>query len=182
MDTNERAHQRLPAANRRSAAWYRAGQFFRALFARVRAQELEQVLRILTPAQFALFAAMQRSDQRHSLDVCNTLQRAGYDDPILLQASLLHDVGKAAARLSIGHRVAFVLIKRFAPDWLARLARDGKGWKAPFAVYAGHAQRSADWAAQAGSDPRVVACIRSHHLPEPSSKRSAALKWADEQH
>ena len=159
----------------------RGGQFFRALFARVEAQEIERIARDLTPAQLALFARMQRSDQRHSLDVWNTLRDAGYDDPILLQAALLHDVGKAAMRLSVWHRVAFVLVKRFAPDWLARLSDDERGWKIPFAAYARHAQRSADWAEGAGTDPIVVACICSHHKLA-LDERSAALRWADQQH
>ena len=182
MDGSDRTHRRKRETASRSPAVRRVGQFFRALFARVEPQEIAQVARDLTPDQFALFARMQRVDQRHSLDVWNTLRAAGHDDPLLLRAALLHDVGKAAARLSIWHRVAFVLTKRFAPDWLARLDGDVKGWKAPFAAYARHALRSSDWAAQAGSDPRVVACIRGHHDPDEPDRRSATLRWADEQH
>lgn len=197
MGSGKSAHQVERLSPSHWPGLRRIKQFFRALFARVKAQEIEQVKSELTPEQFDLFEGMQRSDQRHSLDVWNTLRGAGYDDPYLLQAALLHDIGKAATRLSVWHRVAFVLTARFTPDWLTRQANEEQGtgmlhhtwwhtlcktWcQAPLTVYAQHAQRSADWAAQAGSDPRVVACIRSHHKPG-SDQRSVALYWADEQH
>ena len=41
---------------------------------------------------------MPRSDQRHCLDVYETLVRAGYHEEDLLHAALLHDVGKIGIR------------------------------------------------------------------------------------
>lgn len=122
---------------------------------------------------------MHRSDQRHSLDVFLTLRRAGYEDRALLQAALLHDVGKAAAQLTVWHRVAVVLLGRFAAGWLDRLAVDGQGWRAPFAAHLRHVQQSAEWAALVGCSPDVVALIRDHHTPSSKDKRLAALQWAD---
>ena len=163
----------------------RAWQFFRALFAPVRQDEYDLVNARLPPARAALFRRMARCDQRHCLDVFYTLYEAGYRDDALLQAALIHDTGKSvqprvARRLTIVHRVAVVLMHRFAPGWLSGLAVDRPGWKAPFAVHARHAQLSAQWAAEAGCPPDVVACIRGHHDPNPENERSAALLWADE--
>ena len=190
----------------------RVAQFFRAAFARVRADEYDLIRERLTPAQAALLGRMSRSDQRHCLDVYTTLVRAGYRQDDLLIAALLHDVGKSvpaspggrpgpdggAWRMTIFHRVAVVLLQGFTglgPRWLARLAADGRGWKAPFAVHAHHAKIGAEWAAGAGCSPTVVALIREHHAdskqgPVRSDKpvcaetmdNLAALRWADEQH
>jgi hypothetical protein len=165
----------------------RVRQFFRATFARVHPDELAALQAILTPAQRALFERMDRSDQRHSLDVIDTLRRAGHDDRELLQAALLHDAAKSAPvrdplqRLTVWHRTAVVLLQKNAPRWLARLAADGRGWKRPFAIHVQHAQSSAELAAEAGSAPGVVALIRTHHQPEPNDRRAALLQWADEQ-
>jgi hypothetical protein len=191
-------------------AWRRVLQFYQAVFARVRAKEYELIQERLSPAQAALFMRMMRSDQRHCLDVYYTLIQAGYQEDDLLRAALLHDAGKSAPagetaldfctligsaqvqvgqRMTVFHRVAIVLMQAFpgtGPRWLARLAADGRGWKAPFAVHARHAQVSAEWAAAAGCSPAVVNLIRAHHARRDGARRvkdlATALQWADEQH
>ena len=141
---------------------------------------------------------MARSDQRHCLDVYHTLRRAGHEDECLLRAALLHDAGKgrpaglAGGRgsgwpMTVWHRVAIVLLQAFTwrdagPRWLARLAADGRGWKAPFGLHAGHAEAGARQAEEAGCAPEVVGLIRDHHGggAEGDQERLCALRWADE--
>jgi len=165
----------------RLAGVRRARQFLRATLARVRPDEYRLIDAHLLPAQATLFRRMQRWDQRHCLNVFYTLRRSGCQDGLLLQAALLHDVGKAAGPMPLWHRVALVLLRRWAPEWLARQAEDGRGWRAPFAVHARHAAVSAQWAAEAGCRAEVVAYIRGHHDPLPDDKRLSALQQADEQ-
>ena len=102
---------------------YRVGQFLRALTAQVPEEEIEQATHILTPEARALFRRQAIQDQRHALAVYHTLRRAGHTNPQLLAAGLLHDVGKAAARLPAWQRAVIVLLNRFAPCLLARLSR-----------------------------------------------------------
>ena len=85
-----------------------------------------------------------------------------------------HAMGKT--RLSV---VGVVLMGRLAPGWLARLAADARGWKAPLAAHAQHAQTGALWAAEAGCSPDTVELIRTHHRSDLVDKRLAALRWAD---
>jgi hypothetical protein len=176
----------------------RVTQFFRATFARVRADERDQIEGWLTPAQAALFYRMARSDQRHCLDVYHTLLRAGHKDEYLLRAALLHDAGKGSPAvlggrpgggwpMTVWHRVAIVLLQAFTwrdagLRWLARLAADGRGWKAPFGLHARHAEAGARWAEEAGCAPEVVALIRDHHGDRAGGEeeRLCALRWADE--
>jgi hypothetical protein len=160
---------------------YRTWQFFRAALARVHRHEYDLVEQYLAPAQVALFRHMPRCDQRHSLDVLYTLQRAGHRDSALIQAALLHDVGKTGGQLTIMHRVAVVLLQRFAPGWLARLAASGKGWKAPFTAHARHPQIGATRAADAGCSQETVDLINRHHETHPKDTMLAALQWADRQ-
>jgi putative nucleotidyltransferase with HDIG domain len=139
----------------------------------------------LPPAALSLFQAMPRYDQQHALNVLHTLQSMGHHDPDLLAAALLHDAGKTAGQagtLHLWHRVAVVLMRAFAPDLLARTARDQPGsWRQPFFVQQHHAEIGAELARQTGCSPRTADLIRRH---EESPDRSgdpllAALQAAD---
>ncbi len=106
-----------------SALRYRVGQFLRALTARVSEEEVGQAIRILTPEARAIFRCQAIQDQRHALAVYHALRQAGHTNPQLLAAALLHDVGKAAARLPAWQRATIVLLEHFAPCLLARLSQ-----------------------------------------------------------
>jgi hypothetical protein len=177
-------------------AFYRASQFFAALKAMflvgtrggLTAADEALVTTILTilPQQ-RLFARMSPNDQRHALAVACTLQRAGYDQPALLQAALLHDVAKSMGQ-PIVHRVLIVLLKAFWPSGLQRLSEpvnqrmvNGEwrvnaqyspirlfahslisDWRRPFVIHAQHPAIGAAWAEEAGCEPLAVRLIARH--------------------
>jgi hypothetical protein len=178
---------------------YRVGQFLRALTAHVPEEEIEQAMRVLTPEAQALFRRQATADQRHALAVYHVLRRAGHTNRQLLAAALLHDVGKAAARLPAWQRALIVLLDRFAPRLLACLSRgelEGhalslpKGWRHPFVAHARHAEVGARWAREAGCSPLTVALIRRHQdrptscspLTTEEDQLLAALQAADSTH
>jgi hypothetical protein len=95
--------------------------------------------------------------------VYETLCREGHTHQELLAAALLHDVGKAAARLPAWQRGMFVLAERFAPGVLHHAMRDhDRNWQRPVADYARHAEIGARWAEEAGCSPLTVALILRH--------------------
>ncbi len=138
--------------------------------------QLAAVGACLTPAQLRLFLTMQPADQQHSLEVLDRLRRSGHVEPELLQAALLHDVGKARARLRLWHRVFVDLGAAFwpgLPRWLA--ARGPEPVRRPLAVALCHAELGAADALRAGSSERVAALIRGDGPPE----LARALRAAD---
>ena len=165
----------------------RVKQFWRALHAAVEPREMNALSEYLDPAQRTLFARMTVSDQRHCLDLFYSLrEHMGADGP-LLQAALLHDVGKSAAPVHLWHRVAFVLLGKLSPRARAKLCgRPGRGWRVPFFVLAHHTDLGADLARMAGCSTEVVALIRSHQrpvspvTPQPVRSRLLALQAADD--
>ncbi len=146
-------------------AVYRAKQFFRAFRPRDPRALVAAAEAYLSPSQLALFRRMSPYDQEHAVDVLNRLRKQGWRDGELMQAALLHDVGKAFVRSNLWRRVAHVLL------WAAR---SGDAWRDG---YARHAEVGAEAAARAGSSPDVVALIRRHHEPLPLPPRDRLDDW-----
>ncbi|HTS15360.1 MAG TPA: hypothetical protein VMH24_06815 [Candidatus Sulfotelmatobacter sp.] len=149
----------------------------------MRPAELAALGRWLSPAQLALFRTMPRADQRHGLDVVSALAAAGYDEPDLRLAGLLHDVAKGPT-VRLWHRVAWSLGERYGPGVGDRLAAL-PGFAAPFDRLRHHAARSAELALAAGCSPRVAALIRAQAGPlDPASgvdpRLGEALRLADD--
>ncbi|MDY6875396.1 MAG: hypothetical protein SWK90_04220 [Chloroflexota bacterium] len=144
-------------------ARYRVKQFLWTLTARISEEEVEQAIRILTPEAQALFLRQAVQDQRHALVVYHALRQANHTNPQLLAAALLHDVGKAAARLPAWQRAALVLLEHLSPRLLARLSQgEARGWRRPFVIHTRHPELGSRWAQDAGCSVLTVALIRRH--------------------
>ncbi len=154
---------------------YRFRQFWWAITARIREEDRALVARILPLEAQALFWRMTPGDQRHSLAVLRTLLAWGETHPALLQAALLHDVGKAAMPLAPWERALIVLVE--ALGLWPRLFGCGRWpifrrWTERVRRYRAHPEIGAAWARAAGCDPLTVALIRRHQeaLDQPGSE------------
>ncbi len=153
------------------SAVYRVRQFIQAAGAWFRPANVEESLlnHHLPPLAVDLFRAMPSQDRQHALIVFRTLQQQGYDDPDLLAAALLHDVGKrvppgGGPRLL--HRVVVVLMHALWPGLLERLGKEDRGgWRQPFYVQHHHAALGAELVYQAGCSSVTVDLVRRHEDP-----------------
>jgi hypothetical protein len=148
-------------------ARHRIGQFFLYLRARRAPADLALVDATLPPALGALFRRMTLGEQMHSLKVMRWLAAHGFTQPELLQAALLHDVGKSEAPINLAERVEAVLVRWLLPHHYYRWAQaEPRGWRKPFVTSTQHPAWGADLAAQAGAAPLVVNLIRRHQDQE----------------
>ena len=169
-------------------AGYRVRQFWQALKAGPLPDECWQdVSLVLAPAEFELYTRQSHGDQHHAYRVMCTLRSAGHEEPDLLAAALLHDVGKSFANTFWWDRPLVVLVQAVAPGWSANLAKgDVNSWRRPFVVKEQHAKWSADAASKAGSSASTITLIRKHQVPPGQSSDDretrllAWLQWADD--
>lgn len=161
--------------------FYRVRQFWLALWADADPEELEHARSVLTPAQMALFAGLQRNEQAHALSVYRQLVDQGETSPDLLVAALLHDVGKSRSPLRLWERILIVLAKAIfpaqsrrwgnpSPEWSGR-----EVWRRAFVVAEQHPAWGAALAAEADASPQAVMLIRLHQDP-PSTPVDAEVK------
>ena len=151
-------------------------QTSRYVFGRVGAAERDALARWLMPEQLALFDAMHRADQRHGMDVVESLRRSGHTEPDLLIAGLLHDAGKGRD-LHLWHRIGWSLSYRHR--WLEPVIRRLPSFGRPFDIQRAHADVSAELALAAGCSERTADLIR--HQAEPTDMvLGMALQLADE--
>lgn len=150
-------------------ALYRLRQGIRYPFERPSPEDRALAASLLSPELLTLYTRMSPRDQAHAARVCRALQQQGVRDPVVLQAALLHDVGKIGG-VPLPHRVLYVLMERWAPQLLRRLGSYDWALLRPLTRLARHPEIGAELAARAGAAPDVVALIRwhqnGHHAPE----------------
>lgn len=134
-----------------------------------------RVAGVLSPAELALWRRLSGPDRRHSVAVA---LRTRSDDPAVLAAALLHDVGKLEAGLGTLGRVGATMAGLAAggpagPRILAWAGRGGAVGRV--GRYLAHDRLGADLLARAGSHPLAVAWAREHHLPPDRWSVPAAL-------
>jgi len=150
---------------------YRVGQFLRSVFPHISTDERQLVTHFLPSALTDLFFNMSLSDQVHSLRVLQDLLQDGQDDPDLLAAALLHDVGKSLHPLNPLQRVVVVLANRLAPRWVIRMGQPAgvRGLRKAMSTAVQHPRWGAELVSQHGGSARLVGLIRYHQEPANAS-------------
>jgi hypothetical protein len=153
---------------RLSNSLWRVRQFSHALRSRPDPVVDAELRRLLgSDAQWALLTRLTPFDRAHHLRVHALLVESGHDDPDLLRAALLHDVGKADERGRVNplHRAAHVILGWIAPRLLTRVAVNGGWFGHGLWLSLHHAGNGAVLAARAGASERCCALIAAHAGP-----------------
>jgi len=167
-------------------AAYRIRQFWSALRARPRVEEMHIARQALAEPLFRLFQKMQPTEQAHSLVVYQKLVAQGENDPDLLAAALLHDMGKIRAPLNVWERAWIVILRASFPKQVpAWGCGQPTGWRKALVVAEQHPAWGAELAHAAGANERVTRLIRDHQAPldafSPLAEQLQKLKAVDDE-
>lgn len=154
------------------AAWlnwrrwgYRAWQVWAALRSQPDPKDLAAAREVLPPALWGLFRALPLNEQAHGLRVWRAVG-GSTAPPEVQMAALLHDAGKAFARIALWERIVAVLGHALAPRLARRLAHGApRGLHRPFVIAVRHPTWGADLARAAGAPPEVIRLIAQHQSP-----------------
>lgn len=164
---------------------YRVRQFKDALFPNIHPAEVRWAMAHLPAEAQSLFLSQSRPEQRHALDVAQSLAKQyatlpSADLQVLLTAALLHDCGKSIITVRLWHRVLIVLMQKMPFSLWSYLENGHSFMKAPLKMASSHAQWGARLARQAGLNSQICYLIREHHSPQ--TPLGMLLEKADNAH
>ncbi|MGZ4714173.1 MAG: hypothetical protein ACXVJ7_15505 [Acidimicrobiia bacterium] len=123
---------------------------------------------VLTPSELPLYTRLTSTDRRHLVHSGREVERlaTGPADPVLIRASILHDVGKYHAGLGVLGRscstvLAYGLGHERVRSWSTR-----PGWRGRIGRYERHGELGAAELRAAGSPTMVVDWAALHHDPD----------------
>ena len=163
----------------------RIKQFFRALTAKISADDGIYISTHLDKEQQKLFFAMSLADQCHSLRVAYAIERFVIEDKqnidreFLIRCALLHDVGRVKGDMSILGKVFAVLITEIFPKFADKLERGGNKL---LYIYKRHAQIGGRKLQKLGLYKEAKIISKHHSPPEPNDpKELKLLRLADDE-
>lgn len=144
-----------------------------------------EIAALLDDRQCAAWNALPASERAHLARVGRLLLDRGETSADLLIAAVFHDIGKHTERGSVrlAHRVARVLLDRFAPGIIGRIGAlsNAPGPLVPLWLSVHHAGIGMETAAGLGLSPRACWLIAHHEdAPPVSDGDLATLQWADD--
>jgi len=119
---------------------------------------------LLTDAEIALWERMTPTDRAHAVEVARRTALE-LDDPAVLAAALLHDVGKIEAQAGAAVRVVASLVGPVVSDARAAQLAGRTGVAGTLGRLRGYPALGANLLAGAGSARLVIQWAAEHHAP-----------------
>ena len=120
----------------------------------------------LSASEIDLWANMSPADRHHCISVAKNVEKILPNEPVVIQAALLHDIGKSKASSSALFRVCATIISFFISQKLAHNWMNSRALGREVGQYLCYPSVGAELLKLAGSDPFVCAWANEHHFAQ----------------
>jgi len=151
---------------------YRLKQLFFALTSKMSEEDHNLVHQYLNIKESALFYRLPEYEQKHAVVVAQKMLKAAEgnqeaDKRKITRLGLLHDIGKAAIRLSLYDKSIMVVMNRLLPPLYENLAKKGIAESSPrifrqFYVHKNHAKIGAEILDRISEDKDILEDVKNH--------------------
>lgn len=151
---------------------YRFEQFLFALNAKMTEADKKIAKEYLTIKEKALFEALPEFEQKHSVVVAQKMQhrvhgKHNFDERKVIRLGLLHDIGKAATRLTIVDKGILVALNRLCKPLYNYFATLGENDKAfwlfrKFYVYKHHGEIGGQMLKRINEEDEIITYVVAH--------------------
>lgn len=151
---------------------YRFRQFWFAMSAKMTEEDRAYARRYLDIKESAFFFGLPEYEQKHAVVVAQKMQkiaqsRRDLNERLLIRLGLLHDIGKAATRLSIFDKSLLVILQHFFRPLYDHLASKGVSDRSfflyrKFYVHKNHGRIGSEMLKRIGADIELSARILEH--------------------
>lgn len=155
---------------------YRVRQFYKALFAKMTPSDQAFYKQYLTAKEITLFEQLKVYDQKHSVLVAKYLAQLTPEDPYMIKAGLLHDIGKQVYPLNPVEKGLMVILHKLSKGKI-------QGFKALKMVkgYYEHPLLGYQLLEACGEyDAHFLMLVRDHHQKQITDEQLKRLKQADD--
>jgi hypothetical protein len=148
-----------------------SGRFVRAVWpGRARAEDVEWVESVLSPAAYTEWQRQPGHDRRHTVTVAREVEvrlagSAHADDPRWVAAALLHDIGKLDARLGVYGRVVATVSGAVGGRGMADAWSERGGFTRRVGLYLRHPELGADRIRLLEGPEEAAQWAAAHHDP-----------------
>lgn len=153
----------------------RIRQFLLCIFSSLGSQDLEYIDKKLDNNIKYIFLKLSKYEKKHSILVARAVEKQFKNDPDLVKAALLHDIGKTKYHINIIQKSLLVLFDLLTKGKLKKITENKS-----INIFYNHGQMGYDILKDSGYNERILFIVKNHHNKNISSDDLRIIRKFDD--
>ncbi|MFA6942072.1 MAG: HDIG domain-containing metalloprotein [Clostridiaceae bacterium] len=153
----------------------RIRQFLIYLFSSLSCQDIEYIDKKLDNNIKYVFLKLSKYEKKHSILVAQAVEKEFKNDPDLVVAALLHDIGKTKYHINITQKSLLVVLDHLTKGKLKKITINKS-----INIFYNHGQIGYDILKNSGYNNRILFIVKNHHNKNISSDDLSIIRKFDD--